>query len=241
MKNLVIKIISLLTAFTILEMAVNTPVDVYARPSFTQDLNNITVEEGETAVFTVESPDAVSYKWVYTTDNWDTKQVIAEETSNTLTIPNVTMAMNGYQYDCEAKDSGGETRTSMIGQLTVTPKSSTREYTQADEGVAKTIPVTANVECSYQIELPAVVTMAPRSWADRQYEAEYGMVEYHAAMDNGDHPAYGKITANISPDKALYFRPVDKQNPDGWDSSDYFFKKDGYLSFTVADKNTVTK
>jgi hypothetical protein len=65
-------------------------------PVISQQPANVSVCAGENAIFSVVSSNALSYQWqVFDGNNWNN---IAGATGSTLTLPNVTLAMNATAY-----------------------------------------------------------------------------------------------------------------------------------------------
>jgi len=95
-------------------LEVDTPV-IVTNPS------DVTVAEGDTATFTAdatsETPQTV--QWQQSTDGGTTFTDIPGATSNTLTVPDTTLAQSGTQYRAVFTNPGG-TATTTAATLTVT-------------------------------------------------------------------------------------------------------------------------
>ena len=98
-------------------LTVDTPLRILRQPQ------NITVEEGKDAVFTVvpEAADRCRYQWAVCLPD-DTMMQLPGETGQTLTVKNAQRSQSGYCYCCLVSVPDGRTVRSDWGVLTVTAK-----------------------------------------------------------------------------------------------------------------------
>jgi hypothetical protein len=78
---------------------------------------------GGNATFSIAATSATSYQWQERSNGGTTWNNIPTATSTSITIPSVTVAMNGTQYRCNAINSCGTT-TSSMGTLAIIPAAS---------------------------------------------------------------------------------------------------------------------
>ena len=121
-------------------------------PVISKQPANVTVKEGETAIFKVTSSNAESYRWYYRTSStgaWTA--VLKNGASNTLKIE-TQPRHNHYQYRCLLKNSAGSVY-SKVATLTVLCKPIiTAQPTDVtvNEGEKATFKVTASEAVNYQ-------------------------------------------------------------------------------------------
>ena len=97
---------------------------IAVEPTIQKQPNCVTVEEGQTAIFSVGATGtALQYQWQYSTDSGKTWKNNTISGSNTASIQvETTLKKNGYQYHCIVTDENGKSVTSNTASLTVTPK-----------------------------------------------------------------------------------------------------------------------
>lgn len=103
---------------------------VFAAPKFVQQPQNITVNEGESAIFTAltSSATTVTYTWLVNGKR-------QTETGNTLTLENVALSMDGAKIRCYADNLNGRS-TSTVAILTVVKSEPpTLQFRMDEEGV----------------------------------------------------------------------------------------------------------
>lgn len=90
-------------------------------PAITTQPLNQTVNEGETATFTIAATGdpAPGYQWQVSTDNGANWSNVAGGTSASYTTSTTTTAMSGYQYRCIASNGVSPDATSNAAALTV--------------------------------------------------------------------------------------------------------------------------
>ena len=100
--------------------ATTITVTTVAAPVVTKQPVTVKVNSGETAIYTVTAQNATTYEWQYRTnenDYWKSASEIGTTNSGTLTITNVTDAINGYSIRCmlsnDSFDNGYEVKTDM--------------------------------------------------------------------------------------------------------------------------------
>ena len=91
-------------------------------PNITEQPTGQTVEEGETATFTVEASDAQTYQWQVSTDNGQNWADISGANDDSYTTVATTTDMSGYQYRCMVKSASGVGVISQAATLTVQAK-----------------------------------------------------------------------------------------------------------------------
>ena len=94
-------------------------------PTITTQPVNRTVCEGGTTTFSVVAggtPTPAIYQWQLSTDGVTFNNLTTNGSfTPTLTVPNVTLSMNGYRYRVIVTNSCGQSTTSSIATLTVNP------------------------------------------------------------------------------------------------------------------------
>ena len=100
--------------------ATTITVTTVAAPVVTKQPVTVKVNSGETAIYTVTAQNATTYEWQYRTnenDYWKSASEIGTASNGTLTISNVTDAINGYSIRCmlsnDSFDNGYEVKTDM--------------------------------------------------------------------------------------------------------------------------------
>ena len=100
--------------------ATTITVTTVAAPVVTKQPVTVKVNSGETAIYTVTAQNATTYEWQYRTnenDYWKSASEIGTANNGTLTITNVTDAINGYSIRCmlsnDSFDNGYEVKTDM--------------------------------------------------------------------------------------------------------------------------------
>ena len=100
--------------------ATTITVTTVAAPVVTKQPVTVKVNSGETATYTVTAQNATTYEWQYRTnenDYWKSASEIGTASNGTLTISNVTDAINGYSIRCmlsnDSFDNGYEVKTDM--------------------------------------------------------------------------------------------------------------------------------
>ena len=100
--------------------ATTITVTTVAAPVVTKQPVTVKVNSGETAIYTVTAQNATTYEWQYRTnenDYWKSALEIGTASNGTLTISNVTDAINGYSIRCmlsnDSFDNGYEVKTDM--------------------------------------------------------------------------------------------------------------------------------
>jgi hypothetical protein len=90
-------------------------------PTVITNPTDVTVAEGDTATFTADATSATpqTVQWQQSTDGGTTFTDIPGATSNTLTVPDATLAQSGTQYRAVFTNAGG-TATTTAATLTVT-------------------------------------------------------------------------------------------------------------------------
>ena len=91
---------------------------------YTTQLENITVEEGQRAVFTlmnIEGTQPLSYQWYLDRNNGQGWQPISGATGSTYTIDSAEAYQNGFRYYCKITDANGVTVDTNPAVLTVVP------------------------------------------------------------------------------------------------------------------------
>jgi photosystem II stability/assembly factor-like uncharacterized protein len=83
-------------------------------PQVTSNPSNQTVFVSQTATFTAAANGSspLTVQWQYSTDSGKTFTNLNGDTSTTLSLPNVTLAMNGYEYRAVFSNSAGTAATS---------------------------------------------------------------------------------------------------------------------------------
>ena len=79
-----------------------------------------TITAGASVSFTASASGASSVQWQVSTDGGHTFSNISGATNTTLTLNNVTLAMNGYEYEAVFTNTAGSTTTT-AATLTVNP------------------------------------------------------------------------------------------------------------------------
>ena len=155
-------------------------VEIYPAPTFYQQPQDVTVNEGQTATFQVKASYAASFQWYYRTSShgaWSAVQL--NGTSSTYKV--TTQARhNGYQYKCLATNAEGA-KYSDYATLTVNPKPViTKEPVDATVNVGGTAVfiVTAQNATAYQ-------------W----YYTKPGDASRYKVSNNGTSASYSLITA----------------------------------------------
>ncbi len=112
----VIKVTATNSEGTATDSQTRTAVEALKPPVFTKQPKSVTVNEGETATFSVEVTGADSVQWQDNENNaW---KDIAGATSTSFTTPATTPDMDGWRYRCIATNAAGSTN-STVGFLTV--------------------------------------------------------------------------------------------------------------------------
>ena len=100
--------------------ATTITVTTVAAPVVTKQPVTVKVNSDETAIYTVTAQNATTYEWQYRTnenDYWKSASEIGTASNGTLTISNVTDAINGYSIRCmlsnDSFDNGYEVKTDM--------------------------------------------------------------------------------------------------------------------------------
>ena len=119
---------------------------VYAKTVITEQPDNTTVKEGDTAIFNVTAfgEEPLSYQWQESV-NGSIWSDISGANSSSYTMITTTMGMDGHQYRCVVTGTGGDKAISQAAKLTVqkmtetiTPGDTVRyiveHYTQKDTG-----------------------------------------------------------------------------------------------------------
>ena len=88
---------------------------VYA-PTISNQPQDVTVTEGETATFTVAATGSgtLTYQWQQSTNNGTSWTDILNATATTYTTEATTVAMNGYQYRCVVSNSAGSVESAPV-------------------------------------------------------------------------------------------------------------------------------
>lgn len=131
---------------------------VYA-PGITEQPQNQTVDEGETATFTITATgDPLTYQWQQNTDG--TKWTdISDANSDTYTTEAATTDMNGRQYRCKVSNNAGSV-TSKAAILTVNQHEhewGEPAWTWSEDGKTATATFTC-AECGETQNVKATVT-----------------------------------------------------------------------------------
>ena len=126
---------------------------VKPKPKITRQPANVTVNEGNTAKFTVTASGTQSYQWQYRKNANDTWKNATDSGNKTATLKVTASAgKNGYQFRCAVKNSVG-TVYSNAATLTVKAKPKiTRQPANVtvSAGSTATFTVTASGAQSYQ-------------------------------------------------------------------------------------------
>jgi len=126
-------------------------------PKFTSQPSSTTVDQGDTAAFTVVATHTTGYQWQVDTGSGFTNIVDGASYSGskttTLTITGATAGMNGYAYRVMASGATVDVATSNTAQLTVRPApqvTSQPTNVTIDEGANTTFTVAAANATAYQ-------------------------------------------------------------------------------------------
>ena len=124
------------------------------KPTITSQPKDLTINEGETAKFTVKATNADSYQWYWRTDSsssWQ-KSTVSTATKATLVYTNLSASKSGRQYRCKVSNSSGYIYTN-AATLTVSAKpvitTQPKDLTISAGGTAK-FTVKASGATSYQ-------------------------------------------------------------------------------------------
>lgn len=147
-------------------------------PGITEQPQNRTVDEGETATFTITATgDPLTYQWQQSTDGTDWTD-ISGANSYTYTTEAATTDMNGRQYHCIVSNSAGSV-TSDAATLTVNKHQwGEPAWTWSEDGKTATATFTC-AECGETQKVKAAVT--PTVTTDPTC-TENGVTEYTATV-----------------------------------------------------------
>jgi len=126
---------------------VDGDITVNPLPAITADPVDVTVDEGQTATFSVTAINATNYTWEVSDDGGATWNTAG--TGSTLTVTGITLGMDGYMYRCVASGICTPDAVSNYATLHVNPIITTILGTET--GCAGTIIVPIDVLHFYTV------------------------------------------------------------------------------------------
>lgn len=150
-------------------------------PGITEQPQNQTVDEGETATFTITATgDPLTYQWQQSTDGADWTD-ISGANSDTYTTEAATTDMNGRQYRCKVSNSAGSV-TSEPAILTVNQhEHEWGEPAWTWDGTTATATFTCKNDASHTQTVTAAVTSTVKTDPTC---TEDGVTEYTATVEH---------------------------------------------------------
>ena len=159
-------------------------------PNITEQPTGQTVEEGETATFTVEASDAQTYQWQVSTDNGQNWADISGANEDSYTTVATTTDMSGYQYRCMVKSASGVSIISQTATLTVQAKPASVPVTDVSLDKDTLSLYTGDTASLTATVKPDNATKKNVTWSSDNADV--------ATVDNGTVTAVGAGTATIT-------------------------------------------